>query len=347
MKFIFLAVLLKEFIMARRKIDVLSRITKELDKAASYALTDLAVEYNRDNNHLKEFLNGASDFSYEYFANEKVGIRTVKQDITSVLIYKGREIYLLCANFNNHKTLDNFKALINGFYIIVLANISALFNKSFAPASLDTDLSLLFLVSFVFFGKDEQHLIMWQLSKYLNYKIEESEEKNNIVLKCCYGGNSVLPLSLLLYSNYSNCEIFICSLKGLLNNKKKPLTDNIVDNLNEVYKNAYEQFLSNDSDTVTKVFSELCEYHLERCRKDSKEFYDFDALEWQLFPIEIISLIVVRASQNKDISMISHPVIDSFIPFVNILTDKTEWLTDFSIDLRNELFKRSGYSPFQ
>lgn len=315
---------------------------KMINKIADYVTVDEVAYYHGVDKRLNEYLEGKDDLSYEYFVNEKVGSRKVHQTIMDVLGDKSKEISVLARNFNHDRNEDRFLKLINGYYIEVLANIAAFFQKDFLPARLDTNLSMLSMLTLAFFGKHEQQLVMRQLKSFLDDRLNQADEKKHPAIKRCFGSSSVLPLAIMLYNNHSDMTPIINDLNGLLDCKQNELKTRVDDNFNPIYMNAYENFLSDDGSVVSSIVHEMGDFHLNRCRKNSKEFYEFDSIEWQYFPVEIICLLVLRMRKNKDISFISHPVIDSFLPYVHTCQKNT--LNELSLKIRSELFKRNNYA---
>lgn len=79
---------------------------------------------------------------------------------------------------------------------------------------------------------------------------------------------------------------------------------------------------------MNKVFTSLGYFHTEHCRKDSREFYVFDATEWRFLPSEVLCLLKIRVSSGKSVNFISHPVIGVFRRFIkNEFTLSSEKIT--------------------
>ncbi|QHM69937.1 hypothetical protein [Mixta intestinalis] len=319
-----------------------ARIFKDITKAARYIRENESEQYARINNNILEYLDGKEDFSYEYFVNDKVGYRIVNQTIATVLSIKVNEIYLAAEVFNKSPNLDNFNKLINCYYVEVLANIAAYFEGKELPARLDTNLSLVIMLCMAFFPIDEKKIIMMQLSRRLKNRIKDANKKNNPVYKICYGGHTVLPLSINLYNKFSGEENIVTDLSGLMDDKKNILSPIILENFNDLYRRTWLGFLSDDIGFVTSLFKELGDFHLERSKSNRKTFYEFDNTIWQYFPVEIICLLVIRQSCGKNVDFISHPVIDAFMPFIK--DEKNYSLNTLSLKIRRELFKRNNYA---
>jgi hypothetical protein len=319
-----------------------TRIINDITKAARYIRENESEQYARVNKNILEYLDGKEDFSYEYFVNDKVGCRVVNQTNATVLSIKVNDIYLAAEIFNKTPDSDRFNRLVNCYYIEVLANIAAYFEGHELPARLDTNLSLIIMLCIAFFPVDEQKIIMLQLSRRLKNRINEADKKNNQVYKICYGGHSILPLSINLYNKFSGEENIITDLDGLIDDKKDILNPIIFENFTNLYRRTWLGFLSDDTEFVTSLFKELGDFHLERSKSNQKTFYEFDNTIWQYFPVEIICLLVIRHNCGKEIDFISHPAIDAFMPFIK--DEQNYLLNTLSLKIRRELFKRNNYA---
>ncbi|EQA3420302.1 hypothetical protein ACX1JO_003903 [Cronobacter dublinensis] len=314
----------------------MKKLIKEIDGIVNYVTKEERQYYEDLNERLARYLEGETDLSYKYFINEKVGYRVVQEDIASALSRKFDEFAIYAKDFYANKDEDSFNKLINIYYVQLLAVTSALFMKKRLPAYLDSNISSLGLLSFTFFTKEDQLHVMEYLDFFLENKANEAKSKSNPNLARCEAGHSILPLFVIIGNDFFGVEEHVTSFEGLVDGSSVPLNIDPKNNLNEVYSFAYNNFLSDDPEVVSKVFTSLGDFHAENCRKDSKKFYVFDATEWQFLPSEILCLLKIRANAGKDINCISHPTIDMFKPFIK----KSEFtLSSENIKFRELIYK--------
>ncbi|EOW6736760.1 hypothetical protein ACOZ0S_004326 [Cronobacter dublinensis] len=314
----------------------MKRLIKEIDGIVNYVKNEEAESYKDLNRRLENYLAGETDLSYKYFVNENVGYRVAQQDIASALSKKFNEFAIYAKNFYENKNEDNFNELINAYYIQLLAITASLFMKKRLPGYLDSTISSLGLLALSFFTKEDQLNVMKYLDFFLKNKADEARSKSNPNLARCEAGHSILPLFIMLAYDFFGLEEHVTSFEGLVDGSSVPLNIEPKNNLNEVYNFAYNNFLSDDPEVVSKVFTSLGDFHAENCRKDSKKFYVFDATEWQFLPSEILCLLKIRVNAGKGIDFISHPTIDMFKPFIK----KSEFaLSSENIKFRELIYK--------
>ncbi|EMD9176833.1 hypothetical protein VWS60_002693, partial [Cronobacter turicensis] len=169
----------------------MKKLIKEIDGIVNYVTKDEKQSYEDLNERLARYLEGETDLSYKYFVNEKVGYRVVQEDIASALSRKFDEFAVYAKDFYANKDEDSFNKLINIYYIQLLAVTSALFMKKRLPAFLDSNISSLGLLSFVFFKKEEQFNVMKYLYFFLENKVNEAKSKGNQNLARCEAGHSI------------------------------------------------------------------------------------------------------------------------------------------------------------
>ncbi|EOI3549635.1 hypothetical protein ACMSZT_004560, partial [Cronobacter dublinensis] len=235
----------------------MKKLIKEIDGIVNYVTKEEEQYYEELNERLARYLEGETDLSYKYFVNEKVGYRVVQADIASALSRKFDEFAIYARDFYANKDEDSFNKLINIYYIQLLAVTSALFMKKRLPAYLDSNISSLGLLSFTFFTKEDQLNVMEYLDFFLENKANKAKSKGNPNLARCEAGHSILPLFIMLAYDFFGVEKHVTSFEGLVDGSSVPLNINPKNNLNEVYSFAYNNFLSDDPEVVSKVFTSL------------------------------------------------------------------------------------------
>lgn len=111
----------------------------------------------------------------------------------------------------------------------------------------------------------------------------------------------------------------------------------------ELYQTAYAGFDSSDAEQVKQIFNDLADYHIQQSRTDKNRYPEFEYPLEQWMPWEILALLRLRTQKGLDNSMISHPLITPFLPFVGL--ELGGFFDDAQKNLRRAVFKEFGYQP--
>lgn len=111
----------------------------------------------------------------------------------------------------------------------------------------------------------------------------------------------------------------------------------------ELYQTAYAGFDSSDAEQVKQIFNDLADYHIQQSRTDKNRYPEFEYPLEQWMPWEILALLRLRTQKGLDNSMISHPLITPFLPFVGL--ELGGFFDDAQKKLRRAVFKEFGYQP--
>ena len=111
----------------------------------------------------------------------------------------------------------------------------------------------------------------------------------------------------------------------------------------ELYQTAYAGFDSSDAEQVKQIFNDLADYHIQQSRTDKNRYPEFEYPLEQWMPWEILALLRLRTQKGLDNSMISHPLITPFLPFVSL--ELGGFFDDAQKKLRRAVFKEFGYQP--
>lgn len=323
----------------------MKRIVKEMSDRVDYLANDGREWYAASNERLEKWFAGADSFPYYYGPKDNPEQFSGSYDIVDVFEVKADEFAIAAAEFAERHTLETFAALLDAYYIGILADMAGHLSGKKQAGALDVDLSMESLLSLAFFGVDEQRMMMLRLKARLDEKRAEAEQKDKPELKRCYGWDSILPLSILLHNDFSAGGVVIDNLAGLLDAKKTELRENPSDNFNDIYRAGYEilskdgENLSKDGDIFADAICRMCEFHLENCRTNSQKIFVFDSAQWQFFPVEILCLI--KLSGRRDAALFSHPLIAPYRDFIGF--DGMALLSDVSRKMRDTLFSRFAY----
>ncbi|ELY3838947.1 hypothetical protein SMX93_004299 [Cronobacter turicensis] len=313
------------------------KFIKEIQDRAHIIEVDEKGVYESTNRNIQLFLKGEDDFSFEYYVNPKVGYRKVQQDICDVLEAKTNEISLYARDFIQQNNKETFYKLINAYYQEYLALLAAHRKGRELPARLDTNLASLGLLASCFFSKQDQLFIAEYFNAFLEKQIQLAEQEDYIAHKRCYGAHTLLPLYICMSDCAQKQFETFDKLDLLVDGEDKPLQVEIKDNFTDLYSKAYENHLSDDDIMVKSLFENLCNFHINHCRSDDEYFYDFDSIEWQFMPSEILVLIKARYLNGKPIDFIKHELIDRFLPFISC---GDEIITKENAALKIDILKR-------
>ena len=111
----------------------------------------------------------------------------------------------------------------------------------------------------------------------------------------------------------------------------------------EVSYTAYAGFDSIDAEQVKQIFNDLADYHIQQSRADKNRYPEFEYPLEQWIPWETLALLRLRTQKGLDNSMISHPLITPFLPFVGL--ELGGFFDDAQKNLRRAVFKEFGYQP--
>jgi len=319
---------------------ILSRLRREIRSAAAYWTSEESKTRRAETDRmLDDFLAGADDLSYTY-EHPRTGTHVIHQNIADVLRQKAIEcVYPAVAGFLDDGSKLHYAALFNAYYLDTLAAIAQCrFPDGKLTGVFDSDLCMSSLFSLAFLGAKEQASVMQGLKLYLDMLLERNRIPDRIKTPCV-GGHSVLPLSILLYNRYSDAGAVITDLSLWTDTEGKPLSPDLAENLNEVYRAAYDGFLLDDEKAVNSLISGMCDFHLENGGWGVKtRIHLFRTEKWHIFPAEILCLLRLRKKHGKSTHFIRHPLIDPLMNYAGC--EARELLSGLSLRLRDEIFKR-------
>lgn len=290
----------------------LNKIKSEIKKAALYN-----QENNETNIKIISALNKGKksvSISFTEFGIEFNNTYNLADMLDSLI----PTAYININNFISKPNKSTYNDLINSFFIDVMADISSQqFTEHITGSRFDTDACLTTLVSMTYLSEKLQEKTINKLAFLKHKQIEEYE------IATFYSANTLLPMIYHFYTQHHHSRKFPITFDNIEGRKNKRVSENIYQNLTPLYKNAIENY-DNNIDVFSKIIYEMCDYHI----KNSKDnyFLEFNNLQWQYFPIEILFLLKERHKKGLSIDGINHPLIDDFLPY---------FLNDFEISEQN------------
>ena len=277
-----------------------------------------------DNEEINKFL-------YQYMhEGKKIFVwDDCEYQILQILNFKKLDFCIPLFNFIKEPTKENYKNLISERYYAISENIvTALSGET--SLSTPNEIAMSFFTSLIYCPIDEQILLLKSLIS--------TEEDEDLCWDEIDGKHTLIPLALILANDYTS-KGMTPELKGIVNdllNKYPP---------NTLYSNVYKNLFSNDSEVVNSLFNQLCQYHLEKSIDNPKNFPEFEFPVHQAFPEEILVLLNLRAQNGLSNSMIKHPLIDPFLPFINEDVLHSDIMTNKQLCLREIIFTEFNYTP--
>ena len=281
------------------KINFFEKVYHSSEKSDGY-LKDFFAEYI--NTEKKEFEHNAIVFGEE---------KTINVHILSVLhsITYREKIPFAILEFTKTSNQLNFNKLINSYYYDSLLHILALKEKTFVSGLLVSDIALSFIFCSIFFP-DDLDLISKQLVNVLNDYLKR-EKENPKLQRGEFGRSSTIYLAAYLASYF----------------KLKEISDILLDFCKKNIQSDYFKAI-NDINFLKDNFEYTCiegmlNFHINNSKSDLTLPFNHEL--WQYFPIEVLSLLILRERNGlKNEKIESSNFIRLFIPYIyekNIVLD--------------------------
>ncbi|MGQ7853707.1 hypothetical protein ACUN24_05615 [Pedobacter sp. WC2501] len=275
------------------------------------------VNDERNIENINAFIqSGKNSFEYKevIFGEEEIVIESIEVVLSS---YSSEKIAESIIGFEEEPVLANYKQLLNAYYLDLLTFILA--SKKLESTSvpfLDADIALIYIFAISYFP-EKLDLIESCVIRGLDFRASV-RNKNVRPMNGSYGRDNVLYLAhyLAKENNSSDSEKML-----------KYCKDDII----QPYLNALENLFSEDSTIVSEWVYGLADFHINHSKSEDLT-YPFHIDHWIYFPIEIISLLLLRKQKGLNNSYIAHPFLDKFLPFIYI---------DTPVDLNDDVEKLS------
>ncbi|GGE50186.1 hypothetical protein EV200_109153 [Pedobacter psychrotolerans] len=301
--------------MIDKKISKIIKNYKEFLKTRF--LEDNVVNDERNTENLNTFIQSGKD-SFEYkevvFGEEEIVIESIELVLST---YSSEKIAKSIIDFEEKPTLVNYQQLLNAYYLDLLTFILA--SKKLESTSilfLDADIALIYILAVSYFP-EKLDLIEPFVIRGLDFR-ESVRNQNVRPMNGSYGRDNVLYLAYYLAKennfNYSEKILKYCK-----------------DDIDQPYVKALENLFSEDSTIVSEWVYRLADFHLNHSKSEDLT-YPFHINHWIYYPIEIISLLLLRKHKGLDNSFIAHPFLDKFLRFIYI---------DIPVELNHDVEKLS------
>lgn len=192
---------------------------------------------------------------------------------------------------------QRYDQLLAGLHYNIQALLKSEQQHQIENSFFSTDISLYTILAAIYFPQDVAGLL-----SYFSFYVKE---KNDLMDQPLYadllGKKDVIPLMLFITATLDT---------ALPDDVKQYVHPDIT----PVYRNAMDHLYSEDVAVVSAWISDMAEYHIAKSKSDWT--LPFNHLIWQYFPVEIISLLVLRKRNGCNNSFIEHPLLNNFIPFI-------------------------------
>ena len=307
-------------------------MSKKTTAAMKRALNDIienvtvtsGEDYQHKHGYLSEYINqGATLFTDRWYDDFLEKDCEVSYTATEVIYDLHLELCIPLAEFLQAPSESLFRAIMAKAYFLTMGYV----RHHLAGKSRDTEVSIrdsqfAFLAS-LFFSRDEQALSFAALQTIIANPDECIRPQETDAAR------TLIPLSFRLAQDHLALPI--------------DQTQADLFAFSELYQTAYAGFDSSDAEQVKQIFNDLADYHIQQSRTDKNRYPEFEYPLEQWIPWEILALLRLRAQKGLDNSMIRHPLIAPFVPFIGL--EPGGFFDDAQKNLRRAVFKEFGYQP--
>lgn len=281
-------------------------------------------DYQREHGYLSEYINqGATLFTDRWYDDFLEKDCEVSYTATEVIYDLHLELCIPLAEFLQTPSESLFRAMMAKAYFLTMGYVRHhLTGKPSDTEVSARDSQFAFLAS-LFFSRDEQALSFAALQTIIANPDECIRPQETDAAR------TLIPLSFRLAQDHLALPI--------------DQTQADLFAFSELYQTAYAGFDSSDAEQVKQIFNDLADYHIQQSRTDKNRYPEFEYPLEQWIPWEILALLRLRAQKGLDNSMIRHPLIAPFVPFIGL--DLGGFFDDAQKNLRRAVFKEFGYQP--
>ena len=279
-------------------------------------------DYQHKHGYLSEYINqGATLFTDRWYDDFLEKDCEVSYTATEVIYDLHLELCIPLAEFLQAPSESLFRAIMAKAYFLTMGYVRHhLIGKSRDTEVSVRDSQFAFLAS-LFFSRDEQALNFAALQTIIANPDECIRPQETDAAR------TLIPLSFRLAQDHLALPI---------DQTKADLFA-----FSELYQTAYAGLDSSDAEQVKQIFNDLADYHIQQSRTDKNRYPEFEYPLEQWMPWEIFALLRLRTQKGLDNSMISHPLITPFLPFVGL--EPGGFFDDEQKNLRRAVFKEFGY----
>lgn len=226
------------------------------------------------------------------------------------------------SEFASNPSLETYGLLCRAYFWDILTYLQTCKDFNNSPTLyLESDVCLIYLFALTYCN-DFIDIIEPYIIKGLR-NIHDKRINNIRPVTSDYGDSSLIPLADFLSKQYNRPAGIRDSLNLFLRNTVP------------CYSYAFENILTSDELVLNKCTNDLVEFHIEKS-KTSDLTYPFHKEHWIFFPIEIISLLVLRSRKGLSNNNIVNPCyLDNFTPYINESLE----IKGLSLDLFHKILK--------
>ena len=285
---------------------------------------DDSEDYQRERGYLDEYIRqGTTPFTHRWYDDFLEKDCEVSYTATQVIYDLRMELCIPLAEFLQAPSESLFRAIMAKAYFLTMGYVRHhLTGKPRDTGVSVRDSQFAFLAS-LFFSRDEQSLSFAALQTIIANPDECIRPQETDAAR------TLIPLSFRLAQDHLALPI--------------DQTQADLFAFSELYQTAYAGFDSSDAEQVKQIFNDLADYHIQQSRTDKNRYPEFEYPLEQWMPWEILALLRLRTQKGLDNSMISHPLITPFLPFVGL--EPGGFFDDAQKNLRRAVFKEFGYQP--
>ena len=280
--------------------------------------------YQRKHNYLSEYINqDITMFTYQWYDDFLEEDSEVSYTATEVIYDLHYELCIPLAEFLQAPSESLFRAIMAKAYFLTMGYVRHALSGEPHTDDLNTANGYFAFLASLFFSSDEQRLSFAALQTIIADPDECIQPQETDAAR------TLIPLSFHLAQDHLALPI--------------DQTQADLFAFSELYQTAYAGFDSSDAEQVKQIFNDLADYHIQQSRTDKNRYPEFEYPLEQWMPWEILALLRLRTQKGLDNSMISHPLITPFLPFVGL--EPGGFFDDAQKNLRRAVFKEFGYQP--
>lgn len=279
------------------------------------------------NNKLREAIkSGSTEIDIPYIARGRE--YTNHYNLPKIISALSSDMYCDAALFLDDRSEETYNLLLNAYFKKVLSDIfAARYKEKKCGYLFDTDICLNILFAMMYCSETIIEYLLLKLKFFYDSQVEDD---NNWRPPVYFSGRTLLPMVYYFYIRKYPDKPFPVSFEKATDSSKKSIPLNghdIYSNISPIYKSMIDSLYNEDSEVFKTHLLDFCLYHLDNSKDNF--LLEFNNVEWQYFPVEILFLLKERVNLGYSIDDIKHPLIDDFLPY---------FLNDFTISEENQYY---------
>jgi len=199
--------------------------------------------------------------------------------------------------FQEQPDVQRFEKLINAYYYIILVQLQGVREQKLDKSLFAAEIALSLLLAILYFPQDVP-LIAQYLRLY---------RQNNPELSLSIASRNAVDTHLLPLCTFAATQTDASALLAF---------DRVAGGIAGFpFQTAIEQGYSADEKIVSFWIEQMAGFHIAGSKDDWT--LPFNNLSWQFFPVEIITLLVLRTRVGLSNRFVDHPLVKAFVPFLD------------------------------